>query len=212
MFLWLGRSALGRTGAIWIEVSFPAGQISALLALIIRTSTAKNPPQRAPFSLPRPKLACAEEAKRNIFSLPGVILLAALCAFAQQQSPAPEKPKQPPASAAGSPSAAKPAPAAEKKNPVKPTPEVLAEAKKIFGYDCAMCHGAKGDGKGDLVDSMGLKMKDWNDPAALQGMSDGEIYDIIEKGKDKMIGEGNRASPDQIWGLVDYVRSIGKTR
>ena len=36
-------------------------------------------------------------------------------------------------------------------NPVKPTPEGLAAARRVFGYDCAMCHGAQGDGKGDLV-------------------------------------------------------------
>ena len=30
---------------------------------------------------------------------------------------------------------------AAKKNPVKATPEGLAEAKKLFGYHCAMCHG-----------------------------------------------------------------------
>jgi cytochrome c5 len=30
---------------------------------------------------------------------------------------------------------------AEKKNPVKPTPEGLAEAKRLYEYHCAMCHG-----------------------------------------------------------------------
>ena len=36
-----------------------------------------------------------------------------------------------------------------KKNPVPPTGESLAEARKMFGYNCAMCHGKAGDGKGD---------------------------------------------------------------
>ncbi len=36
-------------------------------------------------------------------------------------------------------------------NPVKPTPESQARAKKMYGYDCAMCHGANGNGKGDVV-------------------------------------------------------------
>ena len=35
-------------------------------------------------------------------------------------------------------------------NPVHPTPESQARAKTIYGYDCAMCHGVNGDGKGDL--------------------------------------------------------------
>src|SRR5258706_278989 len=39
-----------------------------------------------------------------------------------------------------------------KKNPVPPTPEGLAEARKLFGYNCAMCHGKVGEGsRGFLV-------------------------------------------------------------
>jgi mono/diheme cytochrome c family protein len=98
----------------------------------------------------------------------------------------------------------------ERQNPIKPTLENLAEAKKFFGYDCAMCHGATGDGKGEIVASMGLKMSDWRDSAALEAMSDGEIFDTIVKGKGKMMGEGERASSELVWELVNYVRSIAK--
>jgi cytochrome c len=40
---------------------------------------------------------------------------------------------------------------AKKENPVKPTPESLARGKRQYGYDCAMCHGKEGDGKGDVA-------------------------------------------------------------
>jgi mono/diheme cytochrome c family protein len=100
--------------------------------------------------------------------------------------------------------------ATDRKNPVKPTPENLAEAKKFFGYDCAMCHGAAGDGKGDLAASMGLKMNDWRDASTLSAMPDGEIFDLIEKGKGKMTGEGDRVSSEMAWKLVNYVRSFAK--
>jgi Cytochrome C oxidase, cbb3-type, subunit III len=96
----------------------------------------------------------------------------------------------------------------DRKNPIKPTPENLAEAKKFFAYDCAMCHDASGDGKGELVTSMGLKMHDWHDPSALASMSDSEIFDIIVKGKGKMVGEGDRAPSEMVWKLVNYVRSF----
>ena len=99
---------------------------------------------------------------------------------------------------------------AERKNPVKPTPEGMAAAKKIYGFDCAMCHGSAGDGKGDVAASMNLTMKDWRDPGVLVGMSDGEVYDIIVKGKDKMIGEGDRLPPEKAWNMVNYVRSFAK--
>ena len=41
--------------------------------------------------------------------------------------------------------------AAAKANPVKPTADSLAKGKKLYGYDCAMCHGKNGDGKGDMA-------------------------------------------------------------
>jgi len=87
---------------------------------------------------------------------------------------------------------------------------VLAAAKKMFGYDCAMCHGAKGDGKGEMTESMQLVMKDWHDPPVLSAMSDGQIYDLIVKGKDKMAGEGDRMQPVKVWGMVLYVRTFAK--
>jgi mono/diheme cytochrome c family protein len=100
--------------------------------------------------------------------------------------------------------------AAKKDNPVKATPEVLAAAKKVFGYDCAMCHGETGDGKGELVESMKLTTIDWRQSTVVSGMSDGDIYDLIVKGKDKMVGEGDRLAPAKVWGLVLYVRTLSK--
>src|SRR6202051_4773795 len=146
----------------------------------------------------------------------GLVILMSFGAWAGQQSGSQEKPKETPKEtpkdtpAAAAPAAAPGADASDKKNPVKPTPEGLAAAKKIFGYDCTMCHGANGDGKGDLVESMSLKMKDWHDPAVLSAMSDGDIYDLIVKGKDKMVGEGDRRAPAKVWGLVHYVRTFAK--
>jgi hypothetical protein len=97
-----------------------------------------------------------------------------------------------------------------KKNPVKPSPEGLTAARKVYGYDCAMCHGPKGDGKGDIVDSMKLAMHDWREPASLDGKTDGELYYIITKGKGKMMGEGDRVSETVRWNLVNLVRSYSK--
>ncbi len=115
-------------------------------------------------------------------------------------------PQQPAATAA----AAIPADAAQMVNPVKPTPESLARAKKTYSYDCAMCHGANGDGKGELVADMKLSLKDFTDPTALKNLSDGEIFYIIKNGRGQMAGEGNRAKPDDIWNVVLLVRSFAK--
>src|ERR1700676_2286195 len=93
-------------------------------------------------------------------------------------------------------------------NPVKSSPKGLAEARKVFGYDCEMCHGAKGDGKGEVVESMKRAMHDWHEPATLANMTDGEIFYIITKGKGKMMAEGERVPEKLRWNLVDLVRAI----
>jgi cytochrome c5 len=108
------------------------------------------------------------------------------------------------------PSNAAPSPAAPAVNPVKPTPESQAHAKKIWGYDCAMCHGEKGNGKGDVVEAMKLTMKDYTDPAALKDMTDGQLFDIIKNGKGQMPGEGERAKPDDVWNLIILIRAMSK--
>lgn len=105
-----------------------------------------------------------------------------------------------------------PAEAAKQVNPNKPTPESIAQGKKIYGYDCAMCHGEDGSGKSDLATSMNLKLIDYRDPETLKARTDGELFFIIKNGKDKMPSEGDRAKPDQIWNLVNYIRSFAKKK
>jgi len=144
----------------------------------------------------------------------GVILLTGFSVSTAQQDKAKDSAAAPapapPAAVAATADAAKPPTGVERKNPVKATPEGIAAAKKIFGYDCAMCHGLAGDGKGDVAASMSLTMKDWATPGVLAGISDGDMYDMIVKGKGKMIGEGDRLPPEKAWNMVHYVRSFGK--
>jgi mono/diheme cytochrome c family protein len=97
-----------------------------------------------------------------------------------------------------------------KKNPIAPTPEGLAEARKFFGYSCAMCHGKTGDGKGDLAIEMKLELHDWHDVSSIEKMTDGELFWIITNGKGKMPSQGDRSPEKQRWNLVNLVRSFGK--
>ena len=97
-----------------------------------------------------------------------------------------------------------------KKNPVSPTPEGLAEARKLFGYNCAMCHGKSGDGKGDLAADMKLELRDWHDASSLEKITDGELFWIISNGKGKMPGEGDRTPEKTRWNFVNLVRSFAK--
>jgi len=99
--------------------------------------------------------------------------------------------------------------AAAKENPVKPGPESLAKGKKFYTIDCAMCHGDKGDGKGDMASDM-KNVTDFTNPDALKNRTDGELFYVIRHGKGEMPPEGDRAKDDDIWHLVNYVKSLAK--
>jgi mono/diheme cytochrome c family protein len=99
---------------------------------------------------------------------------------------------------------------AAKVNPVKPTAESLAKGKKMYGYDCAMCHGKGGDGKGDMASDY-KNVTDFTNPEALKNRTDGELFYITRNGKgENMPPEGDRAKNDDIWNMVNYIRSFAK--
>lgn len=99
---------------------------------------------------------------------------------------------------------------AQQQNPVKPTLAVIEDSGRIFRYDCEMCHAADGSGKGDLADEMKLDMHDWRTGSVIEKMTDEEIFNIITKGKGKMVPEGERVKPEVRWGLVHYVRLLAR--
>ena len=98
---------------------------------------------------------------------------------------------------------------AAKVNPVKPTAESLTKGKKLYGFDCAMCHGENGDGKGDMASDI-KNVTDFTKPDALKNRTDGELFYVIRRGKGEMPPEGDRAKNDDIWNMVNYVRSLAK--
>ena len=93
-------------------------------------------------------------------------------------------------------------------NPVRPSAESLAQGKKYYGYDCAMCHGQNGNGKGE-VDNGG-KLPDFTDAGTMKDMSDGEMFCSLKNGKGHMPLENIRVTPNELWNLINYVRSLGK--
>lgn len=133
-----------------------------------------------------------------------ILLLFAFSTSAQQTQPASEKSSAPATAAKIPPEALKVA------NPVKPTPSSIATGKKKYGYDCAMCHGADGDGKGDLAVDMKLKMNDYRDAATLKTVTDGEMFYVIKNGNGDMPSEADRLSDEDVWNLVNYMRTLGK--
>ncbi len=94
-----------------------------------------------------------------------------------------------------------------KKNPVPNVPEALASGKSLFGSQCAMCHGPKGDGRGEFALQQKLRMPDFTDPKTQAKRTDGELFYILSHGHADMPAE--KRLPDQNkWEMILYIRSL----
>lgn len=75
----------------------------------------------------------------------------------------------------------------------------------LYKAKCAVCHGATGKGDSPAGKSMGVLS--FSDPK-VAGKNDVELKDVIEKGKGKMPAYGKSLKPDEIQGLVAYIRGL----
>ena len=78
---------------------------------------------------------------------------------------------------------------------------------KLYQSKCVACHGA--DGAGNTPGGKALKVVAFSDPE-VQKQSDADLTTIIAKGKNKMPAYEKSLKPDEIKGLVAYVRELGK--
>jgi mono/diheme cytochrome c family protein len=97
------------------------------------------------------------------------------------------------------------------RNPVVPTPEVLARARAHFADHCASCHGNDGRGQTKLGQNLYPKAPDMT-AAATQSLTDGELFSIIENGI-RLTGMAAFGSPEpdddaETWELVHLIRHL----
>jgi mono/diheme cytochrome c family protein len=98
----------------------------------------------------------------------------------------------------------------QKPNPVKATPESINRGKKLYNVDCSLCHGEKGDGKGDMASDI-KNITDFTNSDVQKSHTDGEWFYIVRKGKGEMPPEdAGRAKDDDVWSIVNYLRTFGK--
>jgi mono/diheme cytochrome c family protein len=105
------------------------------------------------------------------------------------------------------------------KNPVPATPESLATGKRLYDRLCAECHGATGHGDGEkakkLAEAGEPKAPDLTDDKWDHGSTEGEIFVDIRDGLGStMRGLNGKPGigPEEIWHLVNYVRSLGANK
>jgi len=104
--------------------------------------------------------------------------------------------------------------AAALKNPVKATPDSIAAGKKLYDTQCTTCHGDTGKGDGKMAASLNPpKPSDLSDASWKHGSTDGEIFTLIRDGSKGtgMRGYAARMKPDDMWNVVNYLRTLGPT-
>ena len=87
------------------------------------------------------------------------------------------------------------------------TPAGAQDVAATYKAKCAMCHGA--DGKGETPAGKKMGAHDFASPE-VQKMSDADLTQAIEKGKNKMPGYAGKLKDSDVKELVAYVRGLGK--
>ena len=98
---------------------------------------------------------------------------------------------------------------ADRKNPTALDAASIQQGKDLYhAADCALFHGKEGDGKGMLAKDTRMNVHDWHDDAYGKTFTDGQLYFLMAKGKGTMPAYETRNTPEQLWLIVDYIRSF----
>ncbi|WP_324066873.1 MAG: cytochrome c [Flavobacterium sp.] len=91
------------------------------------------------------------------------------------------------------------------KSPLDPTRINQDKAKDLYTVYCAICHGEKGDGKGNLVvKEKFLGVPNYKD----REITDGSIFHVITYGLNSMGSHANQLSQEERWMVADYVLKL----
>lgn len=83
----------------------------------------------------------------------------------------------------------------------------LAVGKELYDIYCAICHGAKGDGKGTLVQREKiLGVPSYIDPA--RNITGGSTYHVIYYGLNSMGSYANQLNHKERWQVAEYVMKL----
>ncbi len=109
-------------------------------------------------------------------------------------------------------SLATPRDARDRKNPLPANAPAIEAGLEHFANHCAICHGNDGSGKTSIGTGLYPKPPDLR-AARTQGLSDGEIFYIIENGV-RLTGMpafgGAGGDPSETWALVTFIRHLPK--
>ena len=95
------------------------------------------------------------------------------------------------------------------KNPVAQSDASTKAGLAVFTKNCASCHGKAG--LGDGVKARTLKDFPGNfSKADFQSLADGDIFYRTKTGRGEMPKYDGKLSDDDIWNVVNYIRTLKK--
>ena len=96
------------------------------------------------------------------------------------------------------------------KNPVEATPASIKAGQALYQKYCRFCHGNDAHGNGPMAPE-GTHPSNLTDDKWDRGSTDGELFLVIKEGagpKFDMKGFKSKMTDQEIWNVVNYVRSI----
>ena len=92
-----------------------------------------------------------------------------------------------------------------RKSPVPATDQNLARGKYLFGIYCAICHGLKGDGQGQLSKTGKIPgVPNYKD----RDITVGTVYHVILYGKNIMGSHASQLTDKERWQVAEYVMKL----
>jgi mono/diheme cytochrome c family protein len=95
--------------------------------------------------------------------------------------------------------------------PLPVTRGLLERGQKVFTIDCAVCHGATGQGNGITSKYGLLGIANYHQDKYRQ-MPDGQIFNTITNGYNTMMAYADKVTVKDRWAIIAYIRALQKSR
>ena len=91
--------------------------------------------------------------------------------------------------------------------PMQLNPELLQRGRERYEIHCAVCHGATGEGNGEIV-QRGFPAPPTYHSDRLRNAPIGHFYDVITNGYGVMYSYAARVEPSDRWAIAAYIRAL----
>ena len=95
--------------------------------------------------------------------------------------------------------------------PIQVNEGVLKRGQLRYGINCAVCHGATGAANGIVTQYNLVGVASFQDQR-LRDMPDGQIFNTITNGKNKMGPYGGNIALEDRWAIIAYIRALERSQ